>query len=85
LVLSLWVPDIQKALGRVFVWDQFRNWDALIMLPGWAYIHGLGLNTDIISSWGSLSVIVISRLAQATGAFDYAHVLTIVMVMVIAY
>jgi len=85
LIACLWAPDIQKVLGRVFVWDQFRNWDALMMLPGWAYTHGLGLNTDIISSWGILSVIVISRLAQALGGFDYAHVLTILMGMVIMY
>jgi hypothetical protein len=85
LVLSLWVPDIQKVLGRVLVWDQFRNWDGLIMLPGWAYTHGLGLNTDIISSWGMGAVVWVSRWAQILGGFDYAHVLEVLMAMVILY
>jgi len=85
LALSLWVPDVQKVLGRVFVWDQFRNWDGLIMLPGWAYTHGMGLNTDIISSWGLGAVIWISRWSQILGGFDYAHVFTVLMGMVIMY
>ena len=85
LVLCLWVPDVQKVLGRVFVWDQFRNWDTTIMLPGWGCILKEVLNTDIISSWGMGAVIFISRCSGMLGGFDYAHVLTLLMGMVIAY
>jgi len=85
LIACLWVPDVQKALGRVFVWDQFRNWDSLMMLPGWGYLHGQGLNTDIISSWGMGAVIFISRCTRILGGFDYAHVLTLLMGMAIIY
>ena len=85
LALSLWVPDVQKVLGRVFAWDQFRNWDSSIMLPGWAYTQGQGLNTDIISSWGMGAVVFISRCSQMLGGFDHAHVLMVLMVMTIIY
>jgi hypothetical protein len=85
LAASLWVPQAQKVLGRVYVWDQWRNWDASIMLPGWASLHGLGLNTDIISAWGMGAVFAISRWAQMSGGFDYGHVLLVLMVMVILY
>ncbi len=85
LIACLWVPDIQRVLGRVFVWDQFRNWDALIMLPGWGDTQGQGLNMDIFSSWGMGAVILIGRCSKVLGGFDYAHVLTVSMVMVIIY
>jgi hypothetical protein len=85
LISCLWVPDVQKALGRVFVWEQFRNWDAAIMMPGWAYLNHDGLNSNIYSPWGMGAVIFISRCARALGGFDYAHVLTVLMAMVIVY
>ncbi len=43
----LWVFDLDKVLGLVFTWEQFRNWDTVVMMPGWAYAHGLHLNMDI--------------------------------------
>jgi len=85
LLACLWVPEAPKALGRVFVWDQFHSWDALLILPGWAYVHGQGLNTDIISSWGLGAVIFISRGAEVLGGFDYTRVLNVLMAMAIVY
>ena len=85
LIACLWVPDASKALARGYVWTQFQHWDQNIMMPGLGFTHGLGLNSDIFSPWGAGAVVVISRLAQLLGGFDYAHVLQVLMSMAILY
>jgi len=85
LIACLWVPQTSKAIARAFVWTNMQHWDECIMLPGWAYAQGQGLNTDIISLWGMGAVIAIVRCAQAIGGFDYSHVLKVLMSMAIVY
>lgn len=85
LIVCLWVPDVQKALARVFVWEQFRNWDQAIMMPAWAAVNHEGLNTDVYAWWGMGAAVFIGKCAKLLGGFDYARVLTVMMGMVIVY
>ncbi len=85
LVLFLWIPDVERALSRVFVWEQFRNLDQAFMLPGLAYLKGLVLNRDVAAPQGVGVAVLVSRLAQMVGGFDHAHVLQVLMGMAILY
>ena len=74
MIILFLAPDMQKVLARVYVWDRFYHWDGFVMAPGWGYLSGMKLNMDIISQYGVVMPVVLSRLAQLLGGFDYEHV-----------
>jgi hypothetical protein len=85
IAAMLYVPDLDKAFSRVFVYGRFLDWDKYLVGPGWAYLNGASLNRDALSPWGAIAPSLIAGLSKLTGGFDYIHVMACCMGLVIIY
>ena len=85
VVVLLFVPDLTKVLARLFVRDQFYHLDSFLLAPGWAYLKGLALNKDVISEYSVVIPVVVGRIAQLIGGFNYHNVLVILIFVSILY
>ena len=69
----LWIPDMQAALGRIFIVDQFDSVDAFLISPALAYFKGEMLNVDVFSPMGVGAPAVTGGVASILGGITYAH------------
>ena len=84
ILLFLYVPDLESAIARIYMGEQFHGIDPTLMNTGWAYHAGCKLNLDVVNRYGRTAVMV-SQLTYLLGGFTYFNVFTIVMWAIIVY
>jgi hypothetical protein len=85
IFLFLFVPDLEAAIARVFMGEQFHSIDACLMNTGWAYHAGCKLDVDVNNRYGLGMAVMTSQLSNLFGGFTYLNVYTIVMLACIFY
>lgn len=85
LIAVLAVPDIDRALARIFTSDKFFHLDRFLMAPAWAHLNGLVLNKDVISEYGVALPAVLGQILARTGGFDYGPAIVLIISTAIAY
>jgi len=85
IFLFLYVPDMETAIARVFMGEQFHAIDACLMNTGWAFHAGCKLNVDVNNRYGLGMAVMVSQLSNLFGGFTYVNVYTIVMLACIVY
>ncbi len=79
IILLIFVPDMDKVLARMFVWDQFYHLDGFLMAPAWAYQQGLTLNMDVISEYSMALPILVSHISKLMGGLNYYNVVALLI------
>ncbi len=85
IFLFLYVPDLESAIARMFMGEQFHHVDACLMNTAWAYHAGAKLNIDVNNRYGFGIAVFTSALTNILGGFSYLNVYTIVMFACIVY
>lgn len=86
IILTLYLPNPEASLGRMFIGEQLHHFDIFIMAPGWAAMSGEVLYKGAISQYGVGVPIVLSHLAQwLLGGFTYLNTFLLIMWGVILY
>jgi len=85
IFLFLYIPDLEAAIARIYMGEQFHGIDASLMNTGWAYHAGCKLNVDVNNRYGLGEAVMVSKLADFLGGFTYLNVFTIVMLACIVY
>lgn len=85
VAVLLYIPDVGQATAAIFAQNNFNAIDAMIMAPGWAYLHGSILNVDQISPMGPLTAMGVALLSKTAGAFDYQHVIGVLTALTFIY
>lgn len=85
LAFLLWIPNMQAALGRIFIFDQFDHLDAFLVSPSLAYFKGGALNVDVFSPMGVVAPVVAGGMAYILGGLTYEHVIAVMIFLSFAY
>jgi len=85
IILLLYLPDPLGVVARVFVGEQFHNWDTVYFAPAYAYSKGLILDVDVISHYGLGMPIMMYYLTKLMGGLSYVHLLIVLMWLSIIY
>jgi hypothetical protein len=85
IFLFLYVPDLEAAIARMYMGEQFHSIDVTLMNTGWAYHTGCKLDVDINNRYGLGMAVMVSQLTGLMGGFTYLNVFTIVMMACIVY
>ncbi len=85
VLVFLWVPDPQAALGRIVALDQLFHLDMFLVSPALAQLKGAVLNVDVFSPLGVAVPFLVGKLAQALGGFNYEHVLQALVLLSALY
>ncbi len=85
VIFLLYLPDPQGVVARVFMGEQFHNWDTCVFAPAFAYLKGLLLDVDVISHYGLGMPMVVAYLTKLFGTLSYEHMLMVLMWMSIVY
>lgn len=85
IAVIIFVPDIETVLSNVFLQDHLYHFDSFYMSPGLDYMTGNTLNKDTVSLYSLISPIVMVKLANMAGGFNYENVLRILIGMSILY
>lgn len=85
IIFLLYLPDPLGVAARVFMGEQFHNWDTVIFAPAFAYLKGAILDVDVISHYGLGMPMVMVYLTKLLGGLSYEHMLIVLMWMCIVY
>lgn len=79
IVLAIFMPDLQAVVAMVYMGDYFHNWDFTIWGPVYAIAHGLLPCVDVDAPYGFGAVVMLAKLVNSTGGFEYVKLLAIVL------
>lgn len=79
LAAIVYVPDVKGLLALSFIGEQMHHLDYFVMSPGWAAANGKMPYADVMSQYGLGLPVVLARLAQWTGGFDYEPVMRLLI------
>jgi len=85
IFLFLYVPDLEAAIARVFMGEQYHTIDGCLMNTAWAYHAGCKLNVDVNNRYGLGFGVMTAKLSDLLGGCTYLNVYTIVMLACIVY
>lgn len=85
IFLFLYVPDLEAAIARVFMGEQFHGIDSCLMNAGWAYSSGCKLDLDVNNRYGLGMAVMTAGISGLLGGFTYLNVYTLVMFACILY
>ena len=85
IVFLIYLPDVQGIVARVFIAEQFHNWDIAVMGPAYAYSKGNLINVDVGSHYGLGMPMVAAWVMKLMGGITYEHLLTMLMWLCIGY
>ena len=83
IVFFIFVPDASNVLSRIT--DDCFHIDSFFTAPGWAVIHGLKLNMDVVSEYSVVIPALASQFLNGINHFDYTGILTLEMAMGAVY
>ncbi len=85
IVLIIDVPNVQGAVARFFVGEQFHHNDSFIYGPVLAYASGAKLDVDVISQYGVGVGAIFGTLSSMIGGVSYENGLTLMVWGAIIY
>jgi len=85
IIFLLYLPDPLGIVARVFMGEQFHNWDTCVFAPAFAFLKGAILDVDVISHYGLGMPMVVAYLTKLFGGLSYEHMLMVLMWMSIVY
>ena len=85
LLLTIAIPDTQKAILRMTFIDNINHFDQWLMAPLWAYHKGLIPALQVFNplNWGV--PVLIHPLVSIIGGVTYGHVITVLCFLAIVY
>ena len=86
LIAFMWVPDIEGAVARAFIGEQFHHLDWLIMPASWAHLSGNIIGIDQTTRYGLGAPVIVAEITQRLlGGFSYESVMTVMMIAAVVY
>jgi len=85
IFLVIYMPDLKAVVAMVFMGEYFHNWDVMLFGGVYAIAHGLVPDVDVNTTYGFGVSVIVARLVNLMGGFDYARILGIIMWVGIFY
>ena len=85
IFLVIYMPDLQAVVAMVFMGEYFHNWDVQLFGGVYAIAHGLVPGIDVLTTYGFGVSVIVAKIVNAMGGFDYAKILGIIMWVGIFY
>ncbi len=85
LIASIYLPDPEGVIARMFIGEQLQHFDGTVMAAGWSYVSGHTMDIDNISQYGIGLPIITSWIARLLGGFTYPHMLSGLVLVAIVY
>ena len=79
IFLVVYMPDLQAVVAMVYMGEYFHNWDVQLFGGVYAISQGLKPGIDVITTYGFGVSVIVAKLVNAMGGFDYAKILGIIM------
>jgi hypothetical protein len=83
--LVIFMPDLQSVVAMAYMGDYFHNWDVQLFGGVYAISHGLVPGIDVITTYGFGVTVMVAKIINWMGGFDYAKILGIMMWVGIFY
>lgn len=85
IFLVIYMPDLQAVVAMMYMGDYFHNWDASLLGGVYAITQGLIPCIDVNITYGLGASVMIAKMLNLTGGFDYTKIISIVMWIGIIY
>ncbi len=85
MVSLIYVPDLERVLALSVIGEQAHHLDFFVMSSGLAALWGKLPYAEVMSQYGLGVPLLLPKLAQWVGGFDYLPILQVVMWWVIVY
>jgi len=85
IFLVIFMPDLQAVVAMMYMGDYFHNWDASLFGAVFAIAHGALPCIDVNTTYGFGASVMMAKLVNAMGGFDYTKILGVVMWVGIFY
>jgi hypothetical protein len=85
IILLIYVPHPDAMVARQLMISGSSQNTGFLMAPGFAYLHGLLPYVDVKSYFGIGIAVILPRLAQWLGEFDYFQMAHLALWLIIAY
>ena len=79
IFLVIFMPDVQAVVAMQYLGDYFHNWDADVLGATYAIVHGAIPGIDVVTFYGFGASVILAKIVNGLGGFDYARLLGIVM------
>lgn len=79
IFLVIYMPDLQAVVAMVFMGEYFHNWDVDLFGAVYAITHGLIPGVDVITTYGFGVAVMVAKIVNWLGGFDYTKILGIIM------
>ncbi len=85
IVLMIYMPDLERVIGMIYMGECLHHFDWFIMSVGWASLGGQLPYVDVFSQYGVGLPIIFAKVSNVLGGFEYVPVLRGMMWFVIIY
>ncbi len=85
LIVLTYVPHIAYVTDKIYSIDRFFHFDYFVMSAGWAHLKGQTIFVDVNSNYSVGMTVLLSRLANLGGGFDYPAMAFVVMALGVLY
>jgi hypothetical protein len=85
IFLVIFMPDLQAVVAMVYMGDYFHIWDFSLFGAVYAISHGLIPCIDVTTAYGFGASVMLAKLVNLMGGFDYSKLLAISMWVGIIY
>jgi len=85
IFLVIFMPDLQAVVAMVYMGDYFHDWDFNLFGAVYAIAHGLIPCVDVITTYGFGASVMLAKMVNLMGGFDYTKILAIAMWVGIIY
>lgn len=85
IFLVIFMPDLQAVVAMVYMGDYFHNWDVSFFGAVYAIAHGLVPCIDVNITYGFGASVMLAKMVNLMGGFDYSKLLAIFMWVGIIY
>ena len=85
ILVVTFVPYIGFLTDKIYSIDRFFHFDYFVMSAGWAHLNGQTIFVDVNSNYSVGMTVLLSRLACLFGEFDYASMVTVIMLLGLLY
>ncbi len=85
IFLVIFMPDLQAVVAMVFMGEYFHNWDFSLFGTVYAIAQGLIPCVDVSSTYGFGASVMLAKIVNLMGGFEYSKLLGISMWVGIVY
>jgi len=85
IFLVIFMPDVQGVVAMMYLGDYFHNWDASLFGGIYAITRGLIPCVDVNITYGLGASVMLAKIVNLMGGFDYSKLLAVAMWVGIIY